>query len=144
MKNKLLLIVLLSWSFQLWANNAKYLGESAVIQDAVQQELIAASIETLVVQDCSVASKIEQTTMKSIGKGVEVNYSIPIAFNHPPAGRVTNVNKVIIRLWDNAEQSMGMDIYAFRGDDVYLLGKYRSLAYPIINMIMQPMPPNKR
>lgn len=141
MKSILLSVVLLSLSLHLEANEAKYFGENAVIPDAVQKELIAASVEALV-QDCSAATKIEETYMKKMVRGLEVNYSTPIKYNHP-AGNITGITKVIIRLWDNAERSYGMDIYAFTESDIYLLGKYMHLAYPIINMILRPMPPNE-
>ena len=81
--------------------------------------------------------------IKKITRGVEVNYSSPISFNHLPAGKVTNINKVIVRLWDDAEKNYGMDIYAFADTGIYLLGKYKGMGYPIINMILRPMPPNK-
>ena len=142
MKVILLSIALLSVSLNLEASDVKYFGENAVVPDPGQKELIAASIEALV-QDCSVATKIKEIKIQKIFRGLEVNYSSPISFNHPPAGNVASVNKVIVRLWDNAEKSYGMDIYAYTDSDIYLLGKYRRLGYPIINMILRPMPPNK-
>jgi len=133
--------ILILFSLSIHANEAKFLGENAVIPDPVQSELIAASIEALV-QDCSTAIKIEKPGTRN-GPGVEVTYSSQtIDFDHPPAGKVTGVTKVIVRLWDNAERNYGMHIYAYSGSDVYSLGKYSRLAYPIINMIQRPMPPD--
>lgn len=134
--------ILIFPSFSIQANEAVFFGENAVIPDPVQGELIAASIEALV-QDCSSAVKIDKLPAID-GQGVEVNFSTQsIEFNHPSVGNVTGVTKVIVRLWDNAEQNMGMDIYAISGANIYSLGKYSRLAYPIINMIKRPMPPNK-
>jgi len=124
------------------ANEARFLGENAVIPDPVQSELIASSIEALV-QDCSSATKVD-TLPDSKNPGVEAIFSTrAIEFNHPSAGKVIGVTKVVVRLWDNAENNYGMDIYAFSGSNIYSLGKYSRLAYPIINMIIRPMPPNK-
>lgn len=124
------------------ANEARFLGENAVMPDPVQRELIASSIEALV-QDCSSAVKVESLP-ESSNPGVEAIFSTrAIEFNHPSAGKVTGVTKVVVRLWDNAENNYGMDIYAFSGPNIYLLGKYSRLAYPIVNMIIRPMPPNQ-
>ena len=129
-------------SFSVQANEARFFGENAVIPDPVQSELIASSIEALI-QDCSSATEMEKLPIIS-GQGIEATFSSrSIEFNHPPAGKVTDVTKVIVMLWDNAEENYGMDIYAFSGANIYSLGKYSRLAYPIINMIKQPMPPNK-
>jgi len=129
-------------SFSVQANEAIFFGENAVTPDPVQSELIASSIEALV-QDCSSATKIDKLPIID-GQGIEATFSTrSIEFNFPSAGKVTGVTKVIVRLWDNAEQNMGMDIYAFSGANIYSLGKYSRLAYPIINMIKRPMPPNK-
>ena len=139
---KIFIVIPLLLSFSLHANEARFFGESAVTPDPVQSELIAASIDALI-QDCSSATRIESLPVID-GQGIEVTYSThPIEFDHHPAGRVTGVTKVIVRLWDNAEQNLGMDIYAFSGSDIYSLGKYSRLAYPVINMIKRPMPPNK-
>lgn len=133
-------LILIPFSIQ--ANEARFFGENAVVPDPVQSELIAASIEALV-QDCSTAAKIEKPRLTG-GQGVEATFSSgAIEFNHPPVGKITGVTKVIVRLWDNAEKNYGMDIYAFSGANIYSLGKYSRLAYPIINMIKRPMPPSK-
>jgi len=134
--------ILIFASFPILANEAIFFGENSVVPDPVQSELIASSIEALV-QDCSSATKIDKLPIID-GQGIEATFSTrPIAFNLPSAGNVTGVTKVIVELWDNAEQNMGMDIYAFSGANIYSLGKYSRLAYPIINMIKRPMPPNK-
>ena len=134
--------ILIFSSFLVHANEARFLGENAVIPDPGQGEEIASSIEALVL-DCSSATKVESVP-DSNNPGVEVIFSTrAIEFDRPSAGKVTGVTKVIVRLWDNAEKNYGMDIYAFSGTNIYSLGKYSRLAYPIINMIMRPMPPNK-
>ena len=139
----LLSAVLLSMALNVAANDVKYFGPNAVIPDAVQKDMIAASIDALI-QDCAVATKISRNEIRRIKRGLEVNYSNPVTFNSPPAGKVSNINKVVVSLWDNAEESYGMDIYAFSDSEVFLLGKYKHLSYPIINMIIRPMPPNNR
>jgi len=134
--------ILILPSLLVHANEARFLGENAVIPDPVQSELIASSIEALVL-DCSSAIKIE-SLRESNNPGVEAIFSTrAIEFDHPSAGKVTGVTRVIVRLWDNAGKNYGMDIYAFSGTNIYSLGKYSRLAYPIINMIIRPMPPNK-
>jgi len=139
---KIFIVILISLSFSLQANEARFFGENAITPDPVQSELIASSIEALI-QDCSSAAKIDNLPIID-GQGIEATYStLPIEFSHPPAGKVAGVTKVIVRLWDNAENNYGMDIYAISGSDIYSLGKYSRLAYPIINMIQRPMPPNK-
>ncbi|MDH3612716.1 MAG: hypothetical protein OEU90_02725 [Gammaproteobacteria bacterium] len=139
---EIFIVIPIFLSFSLQANEARFFGDSAVTPDPVQSELIAASIDALV-QDCSSATKIENLPLID-GQGIEATYSThPIEFDLHPAGRVTGVTKVIVKLWDNAERNFGMDIYAFSGSDIYSLGKYSRLAYPIINMIKRPMPPNK-
>lgn len=129
-------------SGQVKADQAKFYGDKAVEPDPVQQELVAASIYALL-QDCSVAIKIDRREVKLHSRRLEVTYSRPVEFTIPPAGKVNGIHKVIVSLWNNAEQTMRMSIYAYSQDDVYSLSKYVHLAYPIINMIKQPMPPLK-
>ena len=132
--------ILFLLSAQLHADQAKFYGDNAVVPDPVQQELIAASIYALL-QDCSVASRIDKSEIQLQHRRIEVRFSNTVAFDLPPAGKVSGINKVIVSLPDNAEQTMRMNIYAYNQDDVYSLSKYRHLAYPIINMIRQPMSP---
>lgn len=141
MSNNLAAIILLLLSVNVTANEVRFYGPNAVIPDAHQQTMIAESIDALV-HDCTVATKIGEDEVKSVIRGLEVHFTKPITVTAPPAGEIKNINKVVVRLWDNAEQSYGMDIYAYNNTDVYLLGKYTYLAYPIINMIIRPMPPS--
>ena len=142
MITRLLSTALLLSSFNVAADEVRFFGPNSVVPDSIQKEMIAASINALV-QDCAVAIKISKKNIALIKRGLEVNFTKPVIFNAPPAGKVVNINKVVVSLWDNAEESYGMDIYAYNDSEVYLLGKYRHLAYPIINMIIRPMPPNK-
>jgi hypothetical protein len=138
----IVIVVLVLLPFSTQANEARFFGANAVVPDPTQSELIAASIDALV-QDCSSAEKIDALPVID-GQGIEATYTTqPIEFDIHPAGKVSGVTKVIVRLWENAERNFGMDIYAFSGSDIYSLGKYSRLAYPIINMIRRPMPPNK-
>ena len=104
--------------------------------------MISKSIIALV-NDCKTATKISKNEVRPVNRGLEVSFTYPIMFNALPAGKQSNIKKVVIGLWDNAEESYGMDIYAYNDTEIYLLGKYVYLAYPIINMILRPMPPNK-
>ena len=128
--------------FNIEASEVIFFGENAVVPDLVQKEMIANSIIALV-EDCSIATQIKQTEIIHTGQGLEVIFSSPIEFSSSPAGRVTNVSRIVIRLWNNAEKNYGMYIYAYADSQVYLLAKYHRLAYPIINMIKRPMPPNQ-
>lgn len=103
-------------------------------------EMISKSVVALV-HDCKTATKIGFDDVKPVSRGLEARFAQPVMFSAPPAGRQGNIRKVVVRLWDNAETSYGMDIYAYNDAEVYLLGKYVHLAYPIINMILRPMPP---
>ena len=123
------------------ANEVQYFGPNSVVPDALQKEMIASSVIALI-QDCTVATKISKNKTKLVERGLEVNFTKPVTFNAQPAGKVNNINRVVVMLWDNAEENYGMDIYAYNDSEVYLLGKYMHLAYPIINMIISPMPPN--
>ncbi len=138
----ILFTFLLFLSFGLSASEVTFYSPHAVISDRVQKEMIAKSIIALV-EDCSVATKIKNKDIVSNGQGIEVIYSIPIELNHRPVGRVKNIYKVVVRLGDKAEKNYNMYIYAFTKTDVYLLGKYNRLAYPIISMIKRPIPPNE-
>ena len=119
-----------------------FIGANSVVPDKVQTILISKSIIALV-NDCKTATKIGKNEVRPVNRGLVVSFTDPIMFSAPPAGKQSDIKKVVIRLWDNAEESYGMDIYAYNDREVYLLGKYEYLAYPIINMMIRPMPPNK-
>ena len=141
MKTRMSSIAMLLISLNVYADEVRYFGPNSVIPDSLQGEMIASSVIALI-QDCTVATKISQNKTKIVERGLEVNFTNPVIFNAQPAGKVNNINRVVVRLWDDAEVNYGMDIYAYNGSEVYLLGKYQHLAYPIINMIIRPMPPN--
>ena len=142
MKSRFLSTALLLITLNVSANDVQYIGPNSVVPDALQKEMIASSVIALV-RDCTVATKIGKNETKLVERGLEVNFTRPVTFNAHPAGKVNNINKVVVRLWENAEENFGMDIYAYNDSEVYLLGKYMHLAYPIINMVIRPMPPNK-
>ena len=129
-------------SAQLHADQAVFHGENAVVPDPVQQELIATSIHALL-EDCSVAIKVDKSEIKLHNRRLEVTFTQPVNFDTPPAGKINGVNRVIVSLWDNAEETMRMNIYAYTNKEIYSFSKYAHLAYPVINMIRQPMPPGK-
>lgn len=143
MVNRLLLIALFLFSPFLGASEVKFFGENLVIPDSGQSELIAMSIQTLISNDCSVAVMTSEEDIILKNKGLEVNYSNSIEFDHPPVGKVEGIKKVVITLDENVEKNYRMYIYAYTETKIYSLSKYFSLGYPIINMIMRPMPPNK-
>ena len=142
MKTRLLSIAMLLISLNVCGDEVRYFGPNSVVPDALQKKMIASSVIALI-QDCKVATKISKDKTKLLERGLEVNFTKPVTINAQPAGKVYNINRVVVRLWDNAEKNYGMDIYAYNESEVYLLGKYTHLAYPIINMIISPMPPNK-
>lgn len=130
-----LYLILLCLSLNLQANEVKFFGPNAVIPDVVQQDMISLSIEALL-RNCSYAKIISNPKIKKINRGVEVNYSTAISIDNQNVGKIANINKVVIRLWDNAEKNYGMDIYAYNDTGIYSFAKYYNLAYPIINMIL--------